>query len=95
MIGFASSAWLWALAAVAVPVGIHLLMRDRIQRVDFPTLRFFAKGAKTVLRKRRVDEALLLALRVLLIVMVVLACARPGAARPADADGTVARARVI
>lgn len=95
MIGFASSAWLWALAAVAVPIGIHLLMRDRIQRVDFPTLRFFAKGAKTVLRKRRVDEALLLALRALLIVLVVLAFARPGAARPAEAAGTVAHARVI
>lgn len=95
MLSFASSAWLWGLAAVAVPIGIHLLMRDRIQRVDFPTLRFFAKGARTVLRRRRVDEALLLALRILLIVLVVLAFARPGAALPAEAAGTVAHARVI
>lgn len=95
MIGFASSAYLWALAAVAVPVAVHLLMRDRIQRVDFPTLRFFAKGAKAVLRRRRVDEALLLALRILLVALVVLAFARPGWGRPADEAGTAERARVL
>jgi hypothetical protein len=95
MIGFASSAYLWALAAIAVPVAIHLLMRDRIQRVDFPTLRFFAKGAKMVLRKRRVDEALLLALRVLLVALIVLAFARPGWGQPADEAGTAERARVL
>lgn len=95
MIGFASSGFLWALAAIAVPIAIHLLMRDRIQRVDFPTLRFFAKGAKLVLRKRRVDEALLLALRVLLLALIVLAFARPGLGKPVDEAGVAERARVL
>lgn len=92
---FASPGFLWALAAVAVPLLIHLLLRDRIQRVDFPTLRFFAKGARTVLRKRTIRESLLLALRVLLVALLVLAFARPQRGATAEAAGTVAHARVL
>jgi hypothetical protein len=83
------------LLAVAVPLLIHLLLRDRIQRVDFPTLRFFAKGARTVLRKRSIREAVLLALRVLLVALLVLAFARPQRGGAGDAAGTVGHARVL
>jgi hypothetical protein len=35
---FVSPGFLWALLAVAVPLLIHLLLRDRIQRVLFPAV---------------------------------------------------------
>ncbi len=54
---FANPYFLVALAGVAAPVLIHLLTRDRMQRAAFSTLRFFAKGAKTVVRRKKVQEA--------------------------------------
>ncbi len=91
---FAAPGFLWALLAMAVPVLIHLLLRDRVQQVAFPTLRFFVKS-RTVLRKRSIREAALLALRVLLIALIVLAFARPRADRAKSETGTIAHARVL
>ena len=74
---FLNSYFLFALAGAAVPVLIHLLTRDRIQHVQFPTLRFFAKGAKLVVRRKKFQELLLLLLRVALVALLALAFARP------------------
>ena len=74
---FLNPYFLFALAGVAVPVLIHLLTRDRIQHVQFPTLRFFAKGAKLVVRRKKFQELILLLLRVALIALLALVFARP------------------
>lgn len=69
--------FLVGLAAVAVPVVIHLLTRDRVRRVPFSTLRFFAKVSRKVLRKKRFREMLLLAMRAAVFALLALAFARP------------------
>jgi hypothetical protein len=74
---FANPLFLFALAGVAAPVLIHLLTRDRVQHVAFSTLRFFAKGAKLVVRRKKFQELLLLLLRVALLALLALAFARP------------------
>ncbi|MDD5348966.1 MAG: VWA domain-containing protein [Chthoniobacteraceae bacterium] len=77
MISFTNSSFLYALAGAAVPILIHLFTRDRVKRAAFSTLRFFAKGAKLVVRRKKFQEAFLIALRVLLVALLVSVFARP------------------
>ena len=74
---FANPFFLFALAGAAVPVLIHLLTRDRIQHVTFSTLRFFAKGAKLVVRRKKFQELILLLMRVALALLLAFVFARP------------------
>ena len=87
-----------ALAVVALPVLIHLLTRDRIRKVAFSSLRFFAKSASRVLRRKKFQEMLLLALRMLILAALAMAFARPylRSADSQDSQMNAARkARVI
>jgi hypothetical protein len=74
---FLSPYFLIGLAAVGVPLLIHLLTRDRVRREAFSTLRFFAKVSRKVLRRKRFREMLLLAMRAAVCGLLVLAFARP------------------
>lgn len=74
---FVNPYFLLAFGAIAVPILIHLLTRDRIQRAAFSTLRFFAKGAKMVVRRKKFQEMLLLLMRVALAALLAFAFARP------------------
>lgn len=95
---FANPWYLLAGAAAAlIPLLIHLLTRDRVKKVAFPTLRFFAANSRVVLARKRFHEALLIALRMLACFLLALAFAVPGLRRdngvaPADA---LTAARVI
>ena len=72
-----NSYYLAGLFGAAIPILIHLFTRDRIQRVQFPTLRFFAKASRNVLRKKRLLEMILLAMRALACALLAIAFARP------------------
>ncbi|MDR8393101.1 BatA domain-containing protein [Aliifodinibius sp. S!AR15-10] len=63
--------------AVAVPVVIHLINLRRPQKVSFSTLAFFEELQKSTIRKIRIKQYILLALRVLAVLMLALALARP------------------
>ena len=66
-----------ALAALIVPILIHLLRRGRARSVDWGAMQFLL--ASLALRNRRtlLEEIILLAVRCLLLAMLVLAMARP------------------
>ena len=68
---------LFALAAVAVPIVIHLLNRRTAVVVEWGAMRFLI--ASMASRKRRVmlEEIILMVLRALLVAVVALAMARP------------------
>lgn len=70
------AAW-WGLTAVAVPIIIHLLARERSRRLPFPSLRFLPPARVAALKRRVVSDWLLLALRVLIIVAATAALAGP------------------
>ena len=76
------------LAAVAVPVIVHLFHFRRPTRLDLPTLRFLRAVDATAVRRLRLRQWLLLALRALAVVCLALAFARP--TRTADAAGLFA-----
>ena len=93
---FANPLFLFALVGAAAPVLIHLLTRDRIQHVTFSTLRFFAKGAKLVVRRKKFQELLLLLMRVALVLLLALAFARPFfGSKPVDTRHEFGTARVV
>ena len=68
---------LLGLAAAAIPIVVHLFNFRRPERLDFSTLRFVREIEATAMRRVRIRQWLLLALRTLAIVFLVLAFARP------------------
>ena len=74
---FTDATILAALAALAVPLVIHLLGRRRARLVPLPTMRF-AEGAHIASRGRRwLKSAALLAARLAVVALLVLALAGP------------------
>ncbi len=63
--------------ATAVPILIHLIYRRRALVHHFPAVRFLLLADKRTARKFRLHQWLLLALRVLAILLLALALARP------------------
>ncbi|MGA9117368.1 MAG: BatA domain-containing protein [Bacteroidota bacterium] len=80
------------LAAAAIPILLHLLNLRKLKTVEFSSLRFLREMQRTRLRRIRIRQWLLLALRTLCVAAVVLAFARP-AIRGTLPGGTGARAR--
>jgi hypothetical protein len=64
-------------AAMAIPVILHLTMRGRPSRVVFPALRLVKQRKEVNRRKFRLRHFLLLAMRMLVLLLLGLAMARP------------------
>jgi len=74
---FTNPAFLGGLAALSVPILIHLLLKRRRLKVRFSTLRFFEAADQRARQRRRLRQWLLLALRLLAVALLVVAFARP------------------
>ena len=74
---FLSPLFLLGLGALAVPVIVHLVRRTRAPQVDFPSLMFVRRIPQRTIRRKRLHNLLLLAMRALAILLVVLAFTRP------------------
>ncbi|MEJ2194069.1 MAG: BatA domain-containing protein [Ignavibacteriaceae bacterium] len=74
---FLNPAVLIGLAAASIPVLIHLLNLRKLKTIEFSTLIFLKELQKNKIRRVRLKQWLLLALRVLIILMIVTAFARP------------------
>jgi len=67
---------LGALAA-GIPIIIHMIHKRKAPRVLFPTLRFLKASNERTSRRQKIQDLLLLLLRVLLFVLLALALAQP------------------
>lgn len=86
---FTNPALLGGLALLSVPILIHLLLRLKKRRQRFSTLQFFRRLDAQATCRRKLRNWLLLATRVLLLLLIVLAFARPYlTANPAAARAT-------
>jgi Aerotolerance regulator N-terminal/von Willebrand factor type A domain len=74
---FLAPLFLGALAALAVPVLIHLIQREKKQIVRFPSLMFLEKIPYKSVQRRQIHNWMLLLLRMAAIVLIVVAFARP------------------
>lgn len=74
---FANPAFLWTLAAAALPLALHLFARRRRAQVQFSTLMFFTRQRRNLSLRRRLRELLILTLRTLALIILAMALARP------------------
>ncbi|HWN95106.1 MAG TPA: BatA domain-containing protein, partial [Methylomirabilota bacterium] len=68
---------LFGLAAVSVPIIIHLLNRRKFQKVVWAAMRFIQTSVERNQRRMRIEDMILLALRCLLLALLAFALARP------------------
>jgi hypothetical protein len=77
---FAYSPFLWGAILVGVPIVLHLIMRQKPRRQEFPALRFIQRRRDVNRRRMRLQHLLLLLLRMAAIVLLALALAQPSLA---------------
>src|SRR5438093_1072672 len=82
---FLTPAFLLGLGALAIPVLIHLIQRERKRVVEFPSLMFVRRIPYQSVRRRRIRHWALLLLRAAALTMMILAFARPFFRRNAEA----------
>ena len=75
--GFLNPWFLAALAAIGLPIYIHLLRRHMVPPQPFSSLMFFERGTQSSTRHRRLRYLLLFSLRTALLLLLVLAFANP------------------
>jgi hypothetical protein len=75
--GFLVPAFLVGMAAIAIPVIVHLLNKERKEVIRFPSLMFLERIPYRAIRKQTIRHPLLLALRALALLLLVAAFARP------------------
>src|SRR2546430_10939331 len=74
---FLTPAFLIGVGALAIPVLIHLIQRERKRVIEFPSLMFLRRIPYQSVRRRRIRHWLLLAMRAAALALIVLAFARP------------------
>lgn len=95
-LGFLTPLFLGGLAAVIVPVLVHLVRRQTHTAVAFPSLMFVRMLPAPAKRRRTLRDPWLFALRCLIIALLCLAFAQPFLrAAPEAGAGVVPRDRVI
>ena len=85
-------------ALVAVPVVLHMMMRQKPMKREFPALRFLKARVIANRRRLRLNHLLLLAARMAALSLLALAMARPvlrNAGWLADSEGPVAAVMVF
>src|SRR5438270_4598305 len=74
---FLAPAFFAALAAIAIPVIIHLINRERKIVIEFPSLMFLQRIPYRSVRRQKIRHLLLLVLRCIALALLVAAFARP------------------
>ncbi len=75
--GFLAPWFLAGIAALGLPVYLHLLRKHKTTPLPFSSLMFFEKRTQSSIKHRRLRYLMLFALRSLLILLIVLAFAHP------------------
>ncbi len=86
---------LFALTAAAIPILIHLFNIRKLRTVEFSTLAFLKELQKNKMRKIKVRQWLLLALRTLIILLIVLAFSRPALKGNFGSAGSRAKSTLV
>ena len=75
--GFLAPWFLAGLAAVGLPIWLHLLKQHKTTPLPFSSLMFFERRTQSSIKHRRLRYLLLFALRTALVALLALAFARP------------------
>ena len=83
--GFFAPWFLAGLAAIGLPVWLHLLQQHKVDPQRFPSLQLFERRTETAVRQRRLKYRLLFLLRALMLLLLALLFAQPYIRREARA----------
>ncbi len=85
---FVNASLIFGSALIAVPIILHLIMRRKPVRLEFPALRFIRQRHDTNQRRLRLRHLLLLLLRMAAIALLAFALARPSVKMGASVLGS-------
>src|SRR5215831_5643783 len=74
---FINPFFLFGLLAATIPIVVHLVRRTRAPRFEFPSLMFIRQIEQKTIRRRKLRNLWLLALRCLALLLLALAFSRP------------------
>lgn len=92
---FLNPAVLLGLIAAAIPIVLHFLNLRKLKTIEFSTLAFLKELQKTKIRRIKLKQWLLLLLRVLIILFLVLAFARPTLKNISRGDSSAAKTTAV
>jgi hypothetical protein len=92
---FLTPVFFLGLGAIAIPVLVHLIQREKKRVVEFPSLMFVRRIPYQSVRRRRIRHWALLLLRAAAIALIVAAFARPFMRQGAVAAAAIGGAREI
>src|SRR5712671_6015249 len=92
---FLTPLFLAGLSAIAIPIVIHLIQRERKRIVEFPSLMFLRRIPYQSVRRRSIRHWFLLMLRAAAVFLIVAAFARPFFPQSALAVGASGGAREL
>ncbi len=74
---FGAVGFLFAALAAVIPVILHMISRQRAKEVPFSTLRFLKISVEKTRRRRRIQDVLLMLLRMAVLVLIAFGLAKP------------------
>ncbi|HEV2471332.1 MAG TPA: BatA domain-containing protein, partial [Chthonomonadales bacterium] len=74
---YLNPAFLSALGLAAIPLVIHLIRKRKLRVIRWAAMEFLLQSMRKQRRRMRIEEWILLALRILIVAMAVFAFARP------------------
>ncbi|HMA62235.1 MAG TPA: BatA domain-containing protein [bacterium] len=74
---FLNPFFLYFLPLATIPVILHILNKSRFKKVEFSSLQFLLELQNDVIKKLKLKQLLLLILRTLIIILFIMAFARP------------------
>jgi hypothetical protein len=74
---FLNPAILWGLAAISIPIIIHIFNLKKTKKIEFSTLMFLKEIQQSKYKKIKLKQLLILLCRIAMIILLVLAFARP------------------
>jgi hypothetical protein len=93
--GFVFPALLWALAAIAIPIIIHLFYFRRYKKVYFSSTRFLKEVKEKQKKAGRLQQLLVLASRIAAVIFLVMAFTQPFWGQRSKAGLSASRSVVI
>src|SRR5688572_13850489 len=92
---FLNPAILWALAAVSIPVIIHIFNLKRTKKIEFSTLMFLKEIQQSKYKKIKLKQLLILLCRIAFIILLVMMFAKPFTKGFLGTTGEKARSSVL
>lgn len=92
---FLNPAILWALAAVSIPIIIHIFNLKKTKKIEFSTLMFLKEIQQSKYKKIKLKQLLILLCRIAFVILLVMMFAKPFTKGFLGSTGEKARSSVL